>query len=126
MKNLLFTILFALCGVLYGCKDSKSDAPPPDSAIYSENFVQLYIINNDVSLSQHEGGYISMEFQGELISNSNPEQREAYDKLGQRYNGRTYNNRLPANHNYVWPILYRDSTLRAGRISTKPCRQGYR
>lgn len=100
MKKLLYTTLLA-AGLLYGCKDTESDVPPPDGSVYSENFVQLYILNEDIILSRYSDRYIRMEFTGEVVGNTDPAQSATYDRLSLRYHDRTYNRRILANHNYA-------------------------
>lgn len=101
MKHAIHTTLLLAGTLLCGCHAGSSTVPPPDGSVFSENFVQIYLMNEAMTLSQHAEQYIRIDFQGDLISNTAPARRSVYDELSLYYDDRTYNGLLLANHNYA-------------------------
>lgn len=72
MKHAIHTTLLLAGTLLCGCHTGSSTVPPPDGSVFSENFVQIYLMNEAMTLSQHAERYIRIDFQGDLISNTGP------------------------------------------------------
>lgn len=87
--------------LLVGCNEHTNTPLAPDGSVYSENFVQLYLINDRISLSSQLDRYITIEFKGKLISNRVEADREEYKRVSDQFGDNYYNGTLLANCNYA-------------------------
>ncbi len=89
----------ALAVFMWSC---GSDDNVPDGKVISPNFVQVYMIPDRIELyaldSPHER-YISVAFSGTKYNNRQASMMVEFDKLAQKYNDLSYNEKLFPNTN---------------------------
>lgn len=90
-------LLIMVFSFLFGCSDNNNDQRPPDGSVFSENFIQSYVIPSKIALGNTARGYISVKFIGQEIKNTDMFAKSDYDKLATRYDDLAYNSNLVKN-----------------------------
>lgn len=71
-----------------------------DGASFSKNFIQVYLLPNELVIYSYGDEYIKFAFRGESIDNRNKDKQDEFNVFAERYNDLTYNSKLvPYSHN---------------------------
>lgn len=102
-RNFLFilsavrTIRLALIGLLIAysfCACNKTEKEIISGSFFSKNFVQVYIIPDNIKLQEYKTDFILLEFGGKELHNSRESDNIAYDAYSLKYGDISYNRKL--------------------------------
>lgn len=96
MKRGLLILLMAAVG----CSDNNTPqgpVTPPDGTVFSESFVQTYVVPSAMSVTLPKENSMLLTFEGREVGSMAQNDREAYTRLCEKYNDLAFNRMIVPN-----------------------------